>query len=162
MAKSKKQQEFIRVGENLRRCKQSGIYEAFFKVGGKQRRFSLKTDDHALARRRLADKKRMVGRLTTTDARKMPFAEYAADGKTIIGGLAKTWLDAYKIRWKPLVEKRENYVVKELARHFGHLTVRNITATTVETWATQRSASRLPPIQFTASFFDKFFSPPKL
>jgi hypothetical protein len=46
---------FKKVAENLYRHAPSGNYYALLKRGGKQFRRSLKTDDRALANRRLAD-----------------------------------------------------------------------------------------------------------
>jgi hypothetical protein len=45
-------------------------------------RRSLKTTDKELARRRLADLRQKVGRLSSDSAKKLPFAEYRVDEKT--------------------------------------------------------------------------------
>ena len=51
-------------GENLYRSDSSGIYYALFKRDGKQIRRSLKTTDKELARRKLAELRRQVNRIT--------------------------------------------------------------------------------------------------
>jgi hypothetical protein len=78
---------------NLFRCEASGIYYAIVKVNGKQKRRNLKTRDKEIARRKMEDFRQKVARLTTDDARKMPFAEYDDKG-VLIGGLVKRWWDA--------------------------------------------------------------------
>ena len=69
------------VGENLYRNKSSGIYYALFKRDGKQIRKSLKTADKAMARRYLGDLRGQVQRLTTAEAKSLPFAEYEKNEK---------------------------------------------------------------------------------
>jgi len=64
--------------ENLRRHKTSGIYYAFIKRGRKQFRRSLKTNDKALAKRKLADLLRDVDRLASAEAAHATFDEVAA------------------------------------------------------------------------------------
>src|ERR1019366_8125948 len=84
------------VVENLYRNKSSGIYYALFKRDGKQIRKSLKTSDKAMARRYLGDLRGQVQRLTTAEAKSLPFTEYEKneDGEEtrLVGGLAGRWL----------------------------------------------------------------------
>jgi hypothetical protein len=68
--------------ENLRRHKTSGIYYAFIKRGRKQFRRSLKTNDKALAKRKLADLLRDVDRLATAEAAHATFDEVASRDAT--------------------------------------------------------------------------------
>jgi hypothetical protein len=55
---------FKNVGENLYRHAPSGNYYALLRRGGKQFRRSLKTDDRALANRRLSDLRKKIANLT--------------------------------------------------------------------------------------------------
>src|SRR5437867_3595599 len=129
----------INVGENLYRDNISGIYYAIFKADGKQFKWSLKTKDRAIARRRLADRRRQVERMTATDGKNLSFAEY--ENGELVGGLAHRWFELKRIQWKPTVVDRERYTVKDLAAYFGHLAMRNITSNHVEEWAKQRAAT---------------------
>src|ERR1043166_6968779 len=101
------QQPLQHVGENLYRNQSSGIYYALFKRDGKQIRRSLKTCDKELARRKLADLREQVQRLTGDDAKTLPFTEYKIDEKTgeetdeLIGGVAKRWFDLATAGLKP-------------------------------------------------------------
>ena len=93
------------VGENLYRNKSSGIYYALFKRDGKQIRKSLKTADKAMARRYLGDLRGQVQRLTTAEAKSLPFAEYEkndeGDETRLVGGLAGRWLNTAAVSLKP-------------------------------------------------------------
>jgi hypothetical protein len=116
------------VAENLYRSESSGIYYAVIKSDGKQIRRSPRTNDPQLARRRLADFRKKITRLSTDDGKTLLFAEHQ-DGK-LVAGLAKRWFDVASLRWKS--PDREMYTVNALAQHFGGLTVRNITVTVIE------------------------------
>lgn len=121
---------FTYVGENLYRHV-NGTYYALFKKHGKQYRKNLKTTDLALARRRREDERRKVERLATTDARKMPFAEFEAG--QLAGGLAKRWLDT-QTHLEPRSRARRHGCIVALAPHFQK-PVAKITKADVEAWA---------------------------
>ena len=57
---------FHKVGQNLYRLESSSGYYGPFKRGGKQIRWSLKTTDAALARRRLTVVREKIARLNQT------------------------------------------------------------------------------------------------
>lgn len=81
---------FRKVAQNLYRLDSSGVYYALFKRSGKQIRKSLKTTDHALAKRRLNELAAKVSRLNQSkDAACMTFEE--------LGG---RWLDRQKVALK--------------------------------------------------------------
>jgi integrase len=130
------------VGENLYRSQSSGIYYALFKRDGKQIRRSLKTADKELARRKLADLRSQVNRLTADDAKSLPFTEYdPKHPKRLIGGLAKRWLDVAATTLKPTSRVRRECAIKQLAPHFRGVTVRNLRREHVESWAMAHSKS---------------------
>jgi hypothetical protein len=110
---------------NLFRCEASGNYYAIVKVNGKQKRRNLKTTDREIGRRKMEDFRREVARLTTDDARKMPFAEYDDKGR-LIGGLAKRWWDANFLHWKPRTRERETYTIRQLCDSFRGRTVKEV------------------------------------
>jgi len=136
------------VGENLYRNQSSGIYYALFKRDGKQIRRSLKTADKELARRKLAGLREQVQRLTSDDAKSMPFAEYRVDAKTgeetdeLIGGVAQRWFDLATAGLKPSSRERRRVAIRSLAPFYKGVTVRNITLRHVEQWYSKRSAER--------------------
>lgn len=66
---SAKPSPFKRVGESLYRYLPTGVYYARLVVAGKEIRHSLRTNDHALAKRRLADKRAGLARLDHTAGR---------------------------------------------------------------------------------------------
>jgi integrase len=133
------QQKLHRVADNLYRASGTRFLYAIIKSHGKQFKRSLKTDDPALARRRLRDFAHKIERFTTNDSLHLPFTEYDQHGQ-LVGGLAKRWFDLAKLNWKPSVIDREQYTVKELAKYFGHMTVADITGDVVERWAVARAA----------------------
>lgn len=133
----KEGQTLQRVGENLYRSDSSGRYYALFKRDGKQIRRSLKTKDKDIARRYLADLREQVQRLTSADAKSLPFTEY--DEKSDLkGGLAKRWLDTASINLKPASKDRRLRTINALAPYFKNKTVSNIGRLDVERWAAQR------------------------
>ena len=136
------------VGENLYRNRTSGIYYALFKRDGKQIRRSLRTTDRDIARRKLGELREQVARLTSHEAKTLPFAEYKRDERTgeftdeLIGGLAKRWFDVATAGLKPSSRSRRLVAIKSLSPHFRGLTVRNISLRTVEQWYAKRTAER--------------------
>lgn len=137
------QQALQHVGENLYRSNSSGRYYALFKRDGKQIRKSLRTADRRLAERKLNDLRDKVGRLTSDDAKTLPFAEYDKN-MILIGGLAKRWLEVAGARLKPSTYQRREVAIKSLYPFFRGLTVRNIGLKQVEEWLTKRSHQRNP------------------
>ena len=118
---------FHKVGQNLYRLESSGKYYALLKRGGKQIRKSLKTDDKALAMRRLGELREKVTRLNQTKgAGKLTFQE-----------LGKRWL-ANQIGLKPASISRLDICLKGLAPVFGDVPVRNITSRHCEDWIARR------------------------
>jgi hypothetical protein len=95
------------VGENLYRHTPSGNYYALLKRGGKQFRRSLKTDDRALANRRLADLRKKIANLTLSDTRHATF-----------DALTKCWLESVKHALKPATVARREICIKGLAPFF--------------------------------------------
>lgn len=135
------------VGENLYRSETSSVYYALFKRDGKQIRRSLKTTDKDLARRRLADLRQKVERLTSDNAKRLPFTEYRVDEKTgestkeLIGGLAYRWLEFAGVKLKPSSYDRRLRTINTLAPHFKSKTISNVSKLDVEQWAAKRSAT---------------------
>ena len=123
-------------GENLYRSDSSGIYYALFKRDGKQIRRSLKTTDKELARRKLAELRRQVNRITGDDAKQLPFTEYnkGKQKSKLIGGLAKRWLDVAAATLKPRSRQRRETAINQLAPFFRGVTVHNIRRREVENW----------------------------
>src|SRR5664280_3161590 len=132
-----------RVGENLFRSDASGIYYAIFRRDGKQIRRSLKTGDRKLAERKLSELRGKVERLTTDQAKSLPFAEWNTENPgELVGGLAKRWLDFASLNLKPASLDRRFRTVKMLAPHFKGKTVASVTMLDVERWAAKRIKER--------------------
>src|SRR5207249_3655002 len=105
-------------------------------------RKSLKTTEKEVARRYLADKRREVQRLTTGDAKSLPFAEYEKNAenerKHLSGGLARRWLNTAAVNLKPASLDRRLRTIHSLTPYFKDKTVGGITKLDVEHWATAR------------------------
>ena len=95
-----------RVGGCLYRIHTGGYY-ASIKVGGKQIKRSLRTNDQALAKRRLKELREKASGLTL-DRKKVDF-------KTV----AERWLELQKVDLKPASHKRRESTVKGLLPIFG-------------------------------------------
>jgi integrase len=120
-----------RVGHCLYRSQKSGVYYAILKRTGKQIKRSLKTTDHVLARRRLAEFEQKAARLNTGESSRISFAD-----------LSKRWLEKIAGSMKPSSHFRQSGVVKKLNEYLGPLLVRGISKGHVEKWASQRSQTR--------------------
>jgi integrase len=131
------------VGENLYRNKSSGIYYALFKRDGKQIRKSLKTADKELARRKLADLRGKVQRLTTAEAKSLPFAEYTSEHR-LSGGLARRYLDTAAVTLKPSSLDRRLRTIHSLTPFFKTKMVGSIGKLDIERWAAERAAQCKP------------------
>ena len=137
------------VGENLYRSDATEIYYAIFKRNGKQIRLTLHTTDKDLARRRLEETRRKVGRLSTEDGRRLSFAEYD-DAGVLVGGAAKHWFDFDTAGLEPSTRDRYLENIRNLAAFFRGKTIRAITLKLAEEWVTSR-----PPEACAASTFNK-------
>lgn len=119
---------FHKVAQNLYRLESSGAYYALFKRAGKQIRRSLKTDDPALARRRLGELRNKVARLNTIKgASKITFAK-----------LAKRWLDNHRVHLKERTVASVNSSLNGLLPYFGHVPIRSVSSQHCEAWLTGR------------------------
>ena len=116
-----------RIGENLY-VNDHGTYFAWFSLRGKQIKRSLRTEDKALARRRLADLREKAGRLHGGKQRNIQFEELAA-----------VWLDSIKADVKASTHTRRAGCVKNLTPSFKGIPVRSITRQTIEAWKVKRS-----------------------
>lgn len=135
---TRKHQKLVHVGHCLYRSTATDVYYAIFQRDGKQVKRSLKTTDPELAKRRREEHRRKVERLTSDSAKGLPFAEYDARTKKLIGGLAKRWIDVAGGTMEASSRDRMLGVIKNLNQHFSGLTVRNVTLRTLEQWATAR------------------------
>ena len=122
--------EFHRVASNLYRRTSSGVYYALVKRGGKQFRKSLKTNDAALARRRVNEFREEVGSLVSHDAGKMTFEI-----------VAERWLASERHTLKESTALRRKNYLDAIAPSFAGTTLRNIAQADCERWLTERGAS---------------------
>ena len=119
---------FHKVAQNLYRLESSGRYYALFKRSGKQIRKSLKTDDAALARRRLAGLGCKIARLNQTKG----------VGKLTFDSVAGRWLDNHRVHLKEKSISRLDTCLKGLKPHFGRVPIRTISSRHYEAWLTKR------------------------
>ena len=134
----RKHQKLVHVGDCLYRSSRTNVYYAIFQRDGKQVKRSLKTTDPELAKRRREVHRQKVERLNSDSAKKLPFAEYNAQSKELIGGLAKRWIDIAGGTMEASSRDRMLGVIRNLNQHLGGLTVRNVTLRTLEQWAAAR------------------------
>jgi integrase len=121
---------FAKVAECLYRNESSDIYYAFVKRHGKQFRRSLKTSDRQLAKRRLAEFREKVTRLSQTKhAGSLTFEE-----------LTDRWLETIEPSLKPSSYRRRLTCVEDLQPYFKDASVRNISARHCDAWLTERGA----------------------
>lgn len=121
--------EYVRASENLYRNTASGLYYALVKRSGKQIRRSLKTTDFALAKRRLKEFIEKSDRLDLSKGKqKVGFQEWG-----------EQWLETMKAKLKPASHVRRLCSLKQLKTHFGTSTVRGVTRTQCEEWASKRA-----------------------
>jgi len=133
LKKNSPDQTFDKVGENLYRHRTSKTYYALLKRGGKQFRRSLKTTDRALAARRLADLRRLVGNLSVSDDSHTDFAE-----------IAKNWLQTVRHTLKPASILRRETCIKNLRPFFKGQTIRNVKPSHCDTWLQGRGRDIAP------------------
>lgn len=106
-----------------------GTYFALLKVGGKQIKRSLKTEDAALARRRLAELRTKAHGLSGEE-RAMTF-----------DNLAERWLALKKSDLRPSSWNRLNVIMRKVTPFFTGLPVRSVGQTQVEAWKIKRGAA---------------------
>lgn len=114
---------------NLYRNKH-GTYFALIKAGGKQIKKSLRTDDPALAKRRLADLRQKAARLSGAEQKNLRFEE-----------LTELWLESIKGELKPSSYRRRVVCVNGLLPVFKGMPVRSIRHDTVDQWKIRRGAN---------------------
>ena len=106
-----------------------GTYFALLKVRGKQIKRSLKTEDSALARRRLSELRTKAQGLSGEE-RGMTFDH-----------LAERWLAQKQSDLRPSSWNRLNLVVRALTPFFAGLPVRSIGQSQIEAWKIKRGAA---------------------
>ena len=122
------QPSFAKVAECLYRNESSGIYYALVKRHSKQFRRSLKTADCQLARRRLAEFRDKVTRLSQTQrATSLTFDE-----------LATRWFDLAKGKMKESSALRRQTCIHMLKPFFKNKAARNLTARDLDEWEQKR------------------------
>ncbi len=126
-------QSFKLVGPNLYRA-ETGTYYVLVKRGGKQFRRSLKTNDSALAKRRLREFMDKTTRLHGTGEEKSILFEE----------LAKRWLDSVKPELKASSHARLQRAVKAITPSLKGVPARSIGLKHLEVWKTKRGAKLTP------------------
>jgi len=129
MAETLNNSEFQCVGECLYRARNTKIYYAIIKRGGKQIKRSLRTTDGLLAKRRLAELVDKAAALSQCENSKVGFSE-----------LAERWLTAVGASLKPSSKLRQEVCINALSAFFSAFEIRRISKTVLEEWAAQRSA----------------------
>jgi hypothetical protein len=126
-----------KVGECLYR-NGHGVYFAWFSVRGKQLKRSLKTSDKELARRRLAELRKVATRLHGLEDRNLRFEE-----------VVRAWLESIQGGLKPSSYRRRVVCINQLMPFFKTIPVRSITSADIEKWKLRRGAT------ITARTFNK-------
>ena len=123
-----KSQELKKVGQCLYR---NGLktYFALIKVSGKQIKRSLKTDDLALAKRRLAELRSKAERLHGKENRNIRFEE-------LIGN----WLESIKANLKPKSWDRRRVAIVGLTPFFKGMPVKSIGYQDIDEWRRRRGS----------------------
>jgi site-specific recombinase XerD len=143
----RRQQTLENVGDCLYRSSLTEVYYGIFERDGRQVKRSLRTSDRELAKRRLEELRRKVERLSASDSKTLPFAEYKPNEKAgakndeLIGGLAKRWIDAVGGGMELSSRDRQLGVIRNLGRHLRGLSIRGITLRSLEQWAKTRRES---------------------
>lgn len=130
---AQQQPVFHKVGENLYRLESSGGYYALLKRAGKQFRRSLKTRDRKLAERRLRELRGQVGALTISDDSNLTFQQ-----------TANRWLDTVKHALSSSTVTRKEIHIRELARFFTGVSIRNVTPHHCDRWVSERGPEIAP------------------
>ena len=125
---SRKQYTFKRVSENLYKVIETGGYYALVKRGGKQIRRSLKTNDKALAKRRLSELKEKASKLRTgKEHASITFEKYS-----------ERWIKAKEASLKSKTIRRMKDCLKGIKPYLGTIAIRNITYQDCERWLIAR------------------------
>jgi integrase len=107
-----------------------GVYFAWFSVRGKQLKRSLKTTDKELARRRLAELRKVAARLHGLEDRNLRFDE-----------VVKAWLESIQGGLKPSTYRRRVVCINQLMPFFKTIPMRSISSADIERWKLRRGAS---------------------
>ena len=118
-----------KVGECLYR-NGHGVYFAWFSVRGKQLKRSLKTSDKELARRRLAELRKVATRLHGLEDRNLRFEE-----------VVRAWLESIQGGLKPSTYRRRVVCINQLMPFFKTIPMRSITSADIEKWKLRRGAT---------------------
>jgi len=129
MKAEQKSQSLSRVGECLYR-NGIGVYFALVKVGGKQIKRSLKTNDLALAKRRVSELRKKAERMHGKETRDMQFEE-----------LAGLWMESVKGNLKEASHDRRRVALVGLTPFFKNMPMRSIGFHEVEAWQNRRGAT---------------------
>jgi integrase len=123
-----KSQKLNRVGECLYR-NANKAYFAIIKVAGKQIKRSLKTDDLAIAKRRLAELRGKAQRLHGSQMRNIRFDE-----------LADVWLESIKPGLKPASWDRRRVALVGLRPFFRGVSIKSLNHAQIDEWRIKRGA----------------------
>ena len=126
---SHKSNSLRKVGECLYRNRH-GVYFAWFSIRGKQLKRSLKTSDKELARRRLAELRKVAARLHGLEDRNLRFEE-----------VVRSWLESIEGGLKPSTYRRRVVCINQLTPFFKTIPMRSMTAADIEKWKLRRGAS---------------------
>ena len=114
---------FDKVGENLYRHRSSRTYYALLKRADKQFRRSLKTQDRALALRRLAELREKIGCLSTSKDSRLPWITIAAK-----------WLDTVQHTMKTSSIQRRQSCIDNMVPYFSDTPIRNLKPADCDAW----------------------------
>lgn len=121
---------FDKVGENLYRHRSSRTYYALLKRADKQFRRSLKTQDRALALRRLAELRGKIGALSTSEDSRLPWVKIAAK-----------WLDTVRHTMKPSSIQRRQCCIDNMVPYFNDTPIRNLKPADCDAWLQGRGTT---------------------
>ncbi|MEP6670278.1 MAG: site-specific integrase [Chthoniobacter sp.] len=124
-----KSQELKKVAECLYR-NGNKVYFALVKVRGKQIKRSLKTDDMAIAKRRLAELREKAERLHGKENKNIRFEE-----------LAENWMESIKASLKPKSHDRRRVAIVGLTPFFKGMPVKAVGFAEIDEWRRKRGAS---------------------
>ena len=127
-----KSQDLKKVAECLYR-NANRVYFALIKVGGKQIKRSLKTDDMAMAKRRLGELRAKTERMHGKGNRNIRFEE-----------LTESWMESIKSALKPKSYDRRRVAIVGLTPYFKGMPVKAIGFTEIDEWKRKRGAAISP------------------
>jgi integrase len=129
---SQKSQVLKRVGECLYR-NGNNTYFAIIKVTGKQIKRSLRTEDLAIAKRKLAELRSKAQRLHGSGKRNLRFEE-----------LADVWLETIKPSLKPNSLDRRRVAIVGLRPFFSGTTMKSLGYSQIDDWRRRRGGNLSP------------------